>query len=70
MNLATECCLLMSKEYSWRDGWAYTYPKPLPKPVPLIERERVARCSCTGIYVAENHTCPLCDKTMEGTVCQ
>ena len=55
----------MSKEYSWKDGWALTYPHPLPKPVPLLELEKVYRCKCTGNYVYLNNDCLLCGQTME-----
>ena len=67
MNLATECCLLMSKEYHWKDGWAYTYPHQLPEPPKPKYREVIFRCKCSGIYVAQNYVCPLCKQTMEGT---
>jgi hypothetical protein len=66
MNLATECCLPMSKEYSWKDGWALTYPHPLPEPPKPKYREMVFRCKCSGIYVAENRKCFVCGQIMEG----
>lgn len=52
-------------KYHWKDGWALQYPHPLPIK-PLIFRERIYRCSCSGIYVYENRVCPLCSKKMEG----
>jgi hypothetical protein len=66
MNLATECYLLMSKEYSWRDGWAYTYPHPVAKPPKPLYQEDVFRCGCSGNYVAINRKCFVCGQTMEG----
>ena len=57
----------MSKEYSWRDGWALSYPHPLPEQPKQVYRETIFRCTCTGNYVEINRQCSLCGQTMKGS---
>ena len=54
----------MTSEYSWRDGWALTFPHPLPPKQRVIYKEPVSRCSC-GSWIHEQNTCAIC-AIMEG----
>jgi len=47
----------MNNQYSWRDGWALTYPHPIK---PKSETEVVSRCLYCGSWVIMNKACNTC----------
>ena len=44
-------------EYSWRDGWALTYPRTITKPT---EIESVTRCLYCGAWTYMDKPCSAC----------
>lgn len=54
----------MRNDYSWRDGWALTYPHSLPITEKKQDKvvEKIYRCSCVGVLVYHGNACPICNR--------
>lgn len=50
----------MPNGYSWRDGWAFTFPKRLTPKSSEVKTEVISRCNKDGNYLYRGEPCIIC----------